>query len=438
MSVDDPTNDAELRRCPSRSGRWPSCWPRRRSWTEARILDGFLAGRPDRDAIIRAMADTKPDRSAPGRHGEAPTGPTGPAPGPRAKLTRAADIQARPVEWLWRGRVPLGMVTLFAGDPKLGKSFATVAVAAAVSRGAPMPDGDPPEGPGSVILMSAEDDPARTIVPRLKAAGADLARVHILESVILADGSEALPSLMADMATIQAAAASLGDCRLIVIDPVSAYLGGVDDHRNAELRGVLSPLKAMAERLNVAIVLVTHLSKSGGTNGKHRVIGSIAYVGACRANFLFARDRDDPTGRRVLMLDNGGNLAPAAPTLAYVIEDRGDGPRIEWLAEPVAITAEQALAAEQAACQADRDAPERREAESWLREVLSAGPVRVQGNRGRRPRGRLLQDDPTSCQGKHRSRVGPGGVREGFHLLLEACRCNQPLRGIPIDAHQTP
>ncbi len=87
--------------------------------------------------------------------------------------------------------------------------------------------------------MSAEDDPARTIVPRLTAAGADLAKIHILESVILANGSETLPSLRADIDAITAAAARLGDCRLIVIDPVSAYLKGVDDNRNAVLRGAL-------------------------------------------------------------------------------------------------------------------------------------------------------------------------------------------------------
>jgi putative DNA primase/helicase len=131
----------------------------------------------------------------------------------------------------------------------------------------------------------------------------------------------------------------------------------------------------MAERLNVAIVLVSHFSKSGGTNGKHRVIGSIAYVGACRANLAFVKDRTDPTGRRVLVCDNGGNLAPAAPTLAYTIEDRGDGPCVEWLDAPVDITAEQALAAEAEAHLPDRNASERKEVESWLREVLSAGPV---------------------------------------------------------------
>ncbi len=340
------------------------------------ILDGFLTGRPDQAAILRAIADQDPTGPPPDPSVEASPGPTERGDiRPTARLTRAADITPRAVEWLWSGRVPLGMLSLWGGDPKLGKSYATLGLAAAVSRGAPMPHGDVPDGPGSVVLLSAEDDPARVIVPRLKAAGADLSKIHILESIVLADGSEALPSLRADVAAIEAAADRLGDCRLIVIDPVSSYLGGTDDHRNAELRGVLSPLKAMAARLNVAVVLVTHLSKSGGTNGKHRVIGSIAYVGACRANFLFAKDRNDATGRHVLMLDNGGNLAPPAPTLAYIIEDRGDGPRVEWLDEPVAITVDEALAAEQAACQADRAAPERRDAEEWLKELLGAGPV---------------------------------------------------------------
>ncbi len=96
---------------------------------------------------------------------------------------------------------------------------------------------DVPNQPGSTILISAEDDPRRTIVPRLDAAGADRTKVHILESIILANGFETLPSLRADVEAITAAAVRLGDCRLIVIDPVSAYLNGVDDHRNAALRG---------------------------------------------------------------------------------------------------------------------------------------------------------------------------------------------------------
>lgn len=307
--------------------------------------------------------------------------PNGPPPEPEAgarlayKMTRAADITPRDVEWLWRDRIPLGMLSLLAGDPKLGKSFATLAMAANVSRGAPMPhDATIPDGPGDVVLLSAEDDASRTIVPRLKSAGANLERIHILEAVYTSNGDEALPDLRADIGRIESAVASLPRCRLVIIDPVSAYLGGLDDHRNAELRGALSPLKSLAERLDIAVVLVTHLNKSSGVNGKHRVTGSIAYVGACRANFLFTRDPDDSSGRRVLMLDNGGNLAKPPPTLAYSIQDQGDGPVVVWEDEPLPITADEVLRAAADACTPDK-AEGRRECEAWLRDTLAGGPV---------------------------------------------------------------
>jgi hypothetical protein len=292
----------------------------------------------------------------------------------RFVLRRASEIEPLAIEWLWETRIPMGMPTMLAGDPKLGKTFVTIALAASVSRSARLPMDDRASAPGSVIIMSAEDDSARTIIPRLRSAGADLDKVHILESVILDNGNEVLPSLISDLDHIEAAATSLGDCKLIIIDPITAYLSGIDDHRSTELRGVLSPLKRLAERLGIAVVLVSHTNKAGGPNGKYRVQGSIAYVGACRANFLFVKDRDDPTGRRVLMLDNGCNLGPTLPTLAYRIEDRGDGPRVEWEADSVSITTEEALAAETEALHDQSEAPE---VERWLAETLADGPVDV-------------------------------------------------------------
>jgi hypothetical protein len=283
----------------------------------------------------------------------------------------------------------------------------TIALAAAVSRGVPLPlDGQHSE-PGSVIIMSAEDDPARTIVPRLKCAGAALQKVRILEAVILDEGTEALPRLRTDIERIGDAAASLGDCRLIVIDPVSAYLGGTDDHKNAELRGVLSPLKRLAERLNFSVVLVSHLNKGSSVNGKHRVTGSIAYVGACRSNFLFVRDRDDPTGRRVLMLDNGCNLASSVPTLAFRIEERGEGPAVEWEAEPVSVTTEDALRAE---TEHRRDHSDVRECDCWLRETLNACPMAVPD---------LFKAGRDAGFSQHqlkraKERIGAETIREGF------------------------
>ena len=291
----------------------------------------------------------------------------------RARLTCAFDLKPREVEWLWSGRVPLGMITMFAGDPKLGKSFVTLAMAAALSRGLPMPMSDRPQERGSTILMSAEDDPNRTIVPRLEAAGADRTKVHFLDSIIRPNGSETLPSLRADIDAIAAAAVRLGDCRLIVIDPVTAFLHGVDDHRNAALRSVLMPLKILAERLGAAVVLVSHATKGGSGNGKHRVLGSIGYVGVCRANYFFIADPHDPTGRRVLMLDNGGNVAAPARTLAFVIEDRGNGPLVEWSDEPVAITIEEALRPKTAHVLNGGRAGEHLACDGWLRAFLIGG-----------------------------------------------------------------
>ena len=307
-------------------------------------------------------------RSTAARHRPSEDGQTR-APGQADVCGRSGTCA---VDWLWSGRVPLGMITMFAGDPKLGKSYVTLAMAAALSRGLPLPMSDRPDHPGSTILMSAEDDPARTIVPRLVAGGADLTKIHILESVIHANGSEALPSLRADIDAITAAAARLGDCRLIVIDPVSAYLKGVDDNRNAALRGVLTPLNRLAEQLGAAVVLVSHLTKAGSANGKHRVLGSIAYVGACRANHLFVADPDDSTGRRVLMLDSGSNVAPPAPALAYMIEDRDSGPRIEWCHEPVTSAVGSSLKpAQLAQLHHKGQAARHRECDHWLRAFLA-------------------------------------------------------------------
>ena len=221
--------------------------------------------------------------------------------------------------------------------------------------------------------MSAEDDPARTIVPRLTAAGADLTKVYILESLILANGSETLPCLRADIDAIAVAAAKLGDCRLIVIDPVSAYLKGVDDNRNAVLRGVLAPLKTQAEALDAAVVLVSHLSKGASANGKHRVLGSIAYVGACRATFSLS-----PTPLIRPAAASSCSITAATwrrprQTLAYVIDDRGSGPVVAWADESARMTVEEALRARHEF--GEDNATEAHECDQWLGDRLRNKPA---------------------------------------------------------------
>jgi hypothetical protein len=144
------------------------------------------------------------------------------------------------------------------------------------------------------------------------------------------------------------------------------------------LRRVLASLTEMARRLDAAVVLVTHHNKRGasGTNGKYRVFGRIDYVGACRANFLFLADPDDPTGRRRLMLDNGGNLGPQQPALAFIIRDDGAGPFCDWLPETIELDADAALARTLRVNRSDASGrlARRRECEDWLRGYLADGP----------------------------------------------------------------
>ena len=234
---------------------------------------------------------------------------------PGLLITRcASEIEPERVEWLWPGRIAKGKHTCIAGEPGTGKSQLATYVAAQISMGAAWPcdEGSAPQG--SVLMLSAEDGEADTIVPRLHAAGADLGRVHIVSAVRTDFRSSRGFSLQADIELLEQKIAELGDVALITIDPISSYLGKTDSHKNAEVRGVLEPLSAMAERTRVAVLSVTHFSKAGAANttkALHRFIGSIAFVGAPRMAFAVIEDADDRDRR--LMLHAKNNLAaPAA------------------------------------------------------------------------------------------------------------------------------
>lgn len=290
--------------------------------------------------------------------------------GPGAVLRRMSEIEKQELRWLWPGRVPLGKLTLFAGDPGLGKSFVTLDIAARVTRGTDWPDGTAACKRGSVIVLSAEDDPGDTIRPRLEAAGADLNNVHVLQAVRRAKptGEQSLEhfSLEADLFALQDAIVSLSDVRLIVIDPVSAYLGGVDSHVNANVRTLLAPLSAMAAATRVAVVTVTHLNKSN-SSALYRASGSVAFVAAARAVWLFAKNPDDAAQR--LMLPGKMNLAPEQGGMGYRLEAKRDGAVVVW-GGVVSVSAEAVLEPE-----GTERRSERLEAMDWLRGKLADGPV---------------------------------------------------------------
>ncbi|PHQ81814.1 MAG: hypothetical protein COB69_03630 [Phycisphaera sp.] len=292
------------------------------------------------------------------------------------RLVRLDEVEPELIQWLWPGRIALGKLTLLAGDPGLGKSFVTLDMAARLSSGLTWPD-DPktPIAPGGVVLLSAEDGIADTIRPRLDAAGADVSKIVAIESVcsIDAKGHETGRTfdLSKDIAALDTAITSVPECRLVIIDPITAYLGATDSHKNGEIRGLLAPLSALAEKYGVAIVAVTHLNKNSGGAAIYRTMGSLAFTAAARAAWVVSKDNDDPSRRLLLPIKN--NIAPDTGGLAYRIEPQGVNgcPVVAWEPDAVIASADELLSQNQS----NQCGGALEEAEQWLLDVPSDGPV---------------------------------------------------------------
>ncbi len=291
-------------------------------------------------------------------------------------LVCLANVQPERIAWLWPERIALGKLTMFAGDPGLGKSMLTAELAAHVSTGKPWPVDGSPCPRGAVLMLSAEDDLADTIRPRLDAAGADVTRVYALPMVkdVDPDGHERrrVPSLVDDLERIEALLKRHPEIRLLTIDPVSAYLAGVDSHKNTDMRAVLSPWADMAARRKVAIVCISHLNKGSG-QAMYRTAGSIAFTAAARAVFGVVKDKEDELRRLVVPVKN--NLGADTGGLAYRVGVADNGaPRIEWEAEAVHITADEAMTW-RAPDGEHKTATE--EAADFLRDLLADGPMKA-------------------------------------------------------------
>jgi AAA domain len=275
------------------------------------------------------------------------------------------------VEWLWPRRIPLGKLTIIDGDPGLGKSVLTLDLAARISRGWPLPDGEPGENgePDGVVVLSAEDGIKDTIVPRLDAAGADRSRILALESVTDTDGGKRLPSLPGDAPYIMAAVERM-QARLVIVDPLTAYLSGfVNAHKDADCRRALWPLVKLAEDAGAAVVVVRHLNKGNASNPLYRGGGSIGIIGAARSGLLVARDPDN-ADRRVLA-STKCNLAKLPPSLLFDLTTADNGAlRVGWMGES-SHTAEGLLAT----AHDGEDRGALAEAVDVLRTILAGGPV---------------------------------------------------------------
>ena len=270
----------------------------------------------------------------------------------------AADVKMKIITWLWPDRFAIGKLGLIVGLPDEGKGQILSFFCAAVTTGGdwPMDEGRAPKG--NVILFSDEDDPNDTLVPRLAAAGADLARVHIIKMVRHEEEKERLFSLVTDLEALRKKISSVGDVRLVVIDPITAYLGfgTIDSFRTADVRAVLTPLVTLAAETKVAVIAVMHFNKKMDvTNALLRISDSLAF--GALARHVYGVIDDAEHGRKLFVrAKNNVSAQGKNKTLGYrfgareVGKDEETGqtimaPHILWEPNYVDVTASEAMQA---------------------------------------------------------------------------------------------
>ena len=215
--------------------------------------------------------------------------------------TRADQIVMRAIRWLWVKRFAVGKIGIIAGLPDEGKGQILCHIAARVTSGLAWPNGEGVCPQGNVIILSAEEDPNDSLVPRLKSAGADLSRIHIINMVRDRNEKTGLQqrrmfSLISDLEKLRRKIIEVGNVVVVLIDPISAYLGigKVDSYRDTDVRAALAPLKDLAEEMKVAIITVMHFNKKIDiTNALLRVSNSMAFVGLPRHAYGVINDAEN-------------------------------------------------------------------------------------------------------------------------------------------------
>src|SRR6266851_907986 len=293
------------------------------------------------------------------------------------ELTRMSTVQPKPVRWVWPGYMAAGKFSLIDGDPGNLKSTVGLTIGARVTRGLPMPgEKEALCGPARIIVVSAEDDAADTIRPRLEAAGADLEMVELL-TIRRGDDKGLLPVLSEHMQEIEAALVE-SDAKFLLLDPMAAMLGSkIDMWKDQDVRRVLGPLKVVLERTDAASLGVRHLNKAhAGKSALYAGGGSIGLAGAARSVLCVARNPQNPVQRVLALLKSNHAEVHDVPSLAFHCEvvrvGEVDTIRLVWDG-PSAYSADELLAAQVPESQEERSKLD--EAKSVVLQALAAGPM---------------------------------------------------------------
>ena len=244
------------------------------------------------------------------------------------KIIRMSDVELTPVEWLWKPYLPFGKLSVLQGNPGEGKTYFAMHLAAACTNGKLLPNMEHMK-PFNVIYQTAEDGLGDTVKPRLIEAGADLDRVLVI------DDSEVQLTLSDER--IEKAIVE-NNARLVIIDPIQAYLGAdVDMNRANEVRPIFMRLGQVAQRTGCAILLIGHLNKAAGMQSLQRGLGSIDIAAAVRSVMFIGKLKHDPTMR--ILTHEKSSLAPPGASLAFSLGDEGG---FRWVGE-YDITADEML-----------------------------------------------------------------------------------------------
>lgn len=290
---------------------------------------------------------------------------------PKLTITFLVDVEPKEVKWLWPGRIPLGKLTLLAGDPGLGKSYMALDIAARVSTGSPWPD----EGEvcqGNVLIISAEDDLADTIRPRLDLLCADSKKIFAIEPLVTIldeKDTEAPFSLTEHITQLEETIVDY-EATLLILDPILAFTGSrTDTHKSADVRAALAPLAKLAMNTECSILAVMHLNKkSTESNSIYRITGSLDFAAAARSVLMVRKYPDDHEGR--VLTSAKSNLSASPSALRYRVTEEG----FDWIGE-VDIDADSVL---NTATNDGEVAGALAEAEDYLRDILADGPMAAQ------------------------------------------------------------
>ncbi|WP_158388288.1 AAA family ATPase [Faecalibacterium prausnitzii] len=244
------------------------------------------------------------------------------------KIIRMSDVELTPVEWLWKPYLPFGKLSVLQGNPGEGKTYFAMHLAAACTNGKLLPNMERME-PFNVIYQTAEDGLGDTVKPRLIEAGADLDRVLVIDD---GDVQLTLSDERIEKAIVE------NNARLVIIDPIQAYLGAdVDMNRANEVRPIFMRLGQVAQRTGCAILLIGHLNKAAGMQSLQRGLGSIDIAAAVRSVMFIGKLKHDPTMR--ILTHEKSSLAPPGASLAFSLGDEGG---FRWVGE-YDITADEML-----------------------------------------------------------------------------------------------